>query len=77
MIKVTPIQTGTVSIRPHHHCGEDGHGPIRRKWEMMRDKQWIENLPIYTYLIDHPEGNFLIDSGDTAESTHSSAMGWS
>ena len=69
MIKVTPIQTGTVSIRPHHHCGEEGHGPIRRKWEMIRDKEWIEDLPIYTYLIEHPEGNFLIDSGDTAENT--------
>ncbi len=36
---------------------------------MIRDKEWIEDLPIYTYLIEHPEGNFLIDSGDTAENT--------
>ncbi len=69
MIRVTPIQTGTVSIRPHHHCGEAGKGPIRRKIDMLLDEDWVEDLPIYTYLIEHPEGNFLVDSGDTAENT--------
>ena len=69
MIKVIPIRTGTVSIRPHHHCGEEGKGPIRRKIDMIMDDQWIEDLPIYTYLIEHPEGYFLVDSGDTAENT--------
>lgn len=69
MIKVTPIQTGTVSIRPHHHCGEEGKGPWHRKIDMILDHEWVENLPIYTYLIEHPEGNFLVDSGDTAENT--------
>lgn len=69
MIRVTPIQTGTVSIRPHHHCGEEGKGPVRRKIDMLMDKDWVEDLPIYTYLIEHPEGNYLIDSGDTAENT--------
>ncbi|MDE2422359.1 MAG: N-acyl homoserine lactonase family protein [Gammaproteobacteria bacterium] len=69
MIRVTPIQTGTVSIRPHHHCGEEGKGPFRRKIDMLMDKEWVENLPIFTYLIEHPEGNYLVDSGDTAENT--------
>lgn len=69
MIKVTPIQTGTVSIRPHHHCGDEGKGPIRRKIDMLLDKEWVEDLPIFTYLIEHPEGNFLVDSGDTAENS--------
>lgn len=69
MIRVTPIQTGTVSIRPHHHCGEEGKGPIRRKIDMLMDKDWVEDLPIFTYLIEHPEGNFLVDSGDTAENS--------
>ena len=70
MIKVTAIQTGTVSIRPHHHCGEEGRGPIGRKIDMIRDKAWVEDLPIYTYLIEHPEGNFLVDSGDCAANSH-------
>lgn len=69
MIKVTPIQTGTVSIRPHHHCGEEGRGPVRRKIDMILDKEWVEDLPIYSYLIEHPEGNFLVDTGDNAENT--------
>jgi glyoxylase-like metal-dependent hydrolase (beta-lactamase superfamily II) len=64
MIKVTPIQTGTVSIRPHHHCGEEEHGPVRRKIAMFLDHEWVEDLPIYTYLIEHPEGNYLVDSAD-------------
>ncbi len=69
MIRVTPIKTGTVSIRPHHHCGEEGKGPVRRKIDMLLDRDWVEDLPIYTYLIEHPEGNFLVDSGDTAQNT--------
>lgn len=69
MIKVIPIQTGTVSILPHHHCGDEGKGPIRRKIDMLMDKDWVEDLPIYTYLIQHPEGNYLVDSGDTAENS--------
>ncbi len=69
MIKVTPIQTGTVSIRPHHHFGQEGHGPIRRKIAMVLDNEWVEDLPIYCYLVEHPEGNYLIDSGDTAENS--------
>ena len=69
MIKVTPIQTGTVSIRPHHHCGEEDHGPVRRKIAMILDHEWVEDLPIYTYLIEHPEGNYLVDSGDSADNT--------
>ncbi len=69
MIRVTPIQTGTVSIRPHHYCGEEGRGPIRRKIDMILDQDWVEDLPIFSYLIEHPEGNFLVDSGDTAENS--------
>lgn len=69
MIKITPIQTGTVSIRPHHHCGEEEHGPVRRKIAMILDHEWVEDLPIYTYLIEHPEGNYLVDSGDSADNT--------
>lgn len=69
MIRVTPIQTGTVSIRPHHHCGEEGRGPIGRKIDMILDKEWVEDLPIFTYLIEHPEGNYLVDSGDSAENS--------
>ncbi len=69
MIRVTPIQTGTVSIRPHHHCGEEGRGPVGRKIDMFLDQTWVEDLPIFTYLVEHPEGNFLVDSGDTAENT--------
>ncbi|NWE77803.1 N-acyl homoserine lactonase family protein [Pseudomonas yamanorum] len=70
MIKLTSIQTGTVSIRPHHHCGTEGRGPIQRKIDMLMDKDWVEDLPIYSYLIEHPEGNFLIDTGDSADHAH-------
>lgn len=69
MIRVTPIQTGTVSIRPHHHRGEEGKGPIRRKIDMLMDQEWVEDLPIFSYLIEHPEGNYLVDSGDSAENS--------
>jgi len=69
LIKVTAMQTGTVSIRPLHMCGEEGRGPVQRKLDMLRDKGWVKDLPIYCYLIEHPEGNFVVDSGDNARNS--------
>ena len=43
---------------------------------MLRDKDWTEPLPIYTYLIEHPEGLFLFDSGETARTATKGFFPW-
>jgi len=46
-----------------------GWGPARRKLEIMLDKEWVGPLPIYSYLIEHPEGLFVVDTGDSARNS--------
>jgi N-acyl homoserine lactone hydrolase len=36
---------------------------------VLTDNQWTEWLPIFAWVIDHPEGIFVVDTGETARST--------
>ncbi len=65
MIKITPIQTGTAQMKTAQRTGLDGRGAIARKVDIFRDRNWVEPLPILSFLIDHPEARFLVDTGDT------------
>ncbi|HMT05826.1 MAG: N-acyl homoserine lactonase family protein [Solirubrobacterales bacterium] len=72
-IKVTAIQTGTANCHTKQEIGPAEWGPTRRKIGIMMDKEWAGPLPIYAYLVEHPEGNFLVDTGDSA---HNSEKDW-
>ena len=63
-MKIHAIQTGTVSIRPNQRLGK-GKGVIRLI-NTLTDKRWTEPLPIYAWVIEHPEGVILIDTGESA-----------
>jgi len=65
MLAVTPIQTGTVRIKTAQQAGREGRGGIGRKIDIFRDPNWSEPLPIFAFLVEHPEGRFLVDTGDT------------
>ncbi|MFO1049204.1 MAG: N-acyl homoserine lactonase family protein [Geminicoccaceae bacterium] len=65
MIKVTAIQTGTARMKSAQMAGRDGRGPLGRKIDIFRDRRWVGPLPILCYLVEHPEGRFLVDTGDT------------
>jgi glyoxylase-like metal-dependent hydrolase (beta-lactamase superfamily II) len=65
MIRVYPIQTGYARLRPTQARRRPG-GPVR----VLFDRDWTEWLPIYVWLIEHPEGNILVDTGETAEVNH-------
>jgi N-acyl homoserine lactone hydrolase len=69
MIRVIPIQTGTVHVKEAQRCGRDGRSALQRKIDIFRDTGWTGPLPIFTYLIEHPEGRFLVDTGDTARNS--------
>lgn len=66
MIQVTAIQTGTANLKTAQERGHAGRSALQRKIDIFRDNTWAGPLPILSYLIEHPEGNFLIDTGDTA-----------
>lgn len=65
MIKVTAIETGKARMKTAQRIGRDGRGPVGRKIDIFLDRNWVEPLPILCFLIEHPEGLFLVDTGDT------------
>ncbi len=69
MIKITAIETGKAICKTKQQTATEGSSGIRRKIDIFRDPNFVEPLPILTYLIEHPEGIFLVDSGDTAKNS--------
>jgi len=65
MIKVTAIETGKARMKTAQRIGRDDRGPVGRKIDIFLDRNWVEPLPILCFLIEHPEGLFLVDTGDT------------
>lgn len=63
-MQIHAIQTGTVAVRTKQRRGE-GRGP-QRLLKTLIDSQWTPPLPIYAWVIDHPEGIIVVDTGETA-----------
>ena len=76
MISVRAIQTGSIRIRPAHLAGRMDHPQWRRRLAILLDRSWTQVLPIHTYLVEHDEGLFLFDSGETARATSSGFTPW-
>jgi glyoxylase-like metal-dependent hydrolase (beta-lactamase superfamily II) len=73
-VRVSFFSTGTVQIRPSMRSQ-----PISNQWVITRrlrsfcDRAWTEPLPIGVFLISHPDGPILFDTG---ESTHHNEPGF-
>ena len=65
MIKVTAIETGKARMKKAQNVGREDRGAVGRKIDIFRDREWTEPKPILCYLVEHPEGLFLVDTGDT------------
>ena len=63
-VNIHAIQTGTVQIKTAQRIRKSG-GLVR----VFTDSQWTEWLPIYTWVIDHPEGIIVVDTGETSKSS--------
>lgn len=59
-MNIHAIQTGTVAIRPNQRQGK-GPGLVRFI-NTFSDRRWTEPLPIYVWVIEHPEGITVIDT---------------
>ena len=60
-MKLHAIQTGSVRIKTAQVEGR-GHG-LRRRLAVFQDPNWTEWLPTYAWVIDHPEGVIVVDTG--------------
>lgn len=72
-VGVSVLQTGTISLRPSHVAQSADRPVLARRLRVLLDRRWTEPLPIYAFLIDHPDGPILFDTG---ESPHASERGW-
>ena len=66
-MRIEPIQTGTAAVKRRQQAGV-GHGK-RRLANTFLDREWTEPLPIYAWLIEHPEGVIVVDTGETARTS--------
>lgn len=66
-MKIHAIQTGTVAVKEFQMQGK-GTG-LRRRLNTLFDKNWTEPLPIYAWVIEHPEGIIVVDTGETTKAT--------
>jgi glyoxylase-like metal-dependent hydrolase (beta-lactamase superfamily II) len=73
-MKIHAIQTGSVRIKQSQVRGR-GRG-VGRQLRVLSDPHWTDWLPTYAWMIDHPEGIIVVDTGqgthllDTARSLH-------
>jgi glyoxylase-like metal-dependent hydrolase (beta-lactamase superfamily II) len=58
------VQTGSVQVKTAQRSRKPG-GLLR----VLTDTEWTEWLPIYVWVIDHPEGIIVVDSGETARTS--------
>jgi N-acyl homoserine lactone hydrolase len=64
-MRIHPIQTGTVAIKQSQRERISGGGiPLLT---VLRDPHWTEPLPIFAWLVEHPEGLLVVDTGETAQ----------
>jgi glyoxylase-like metal-dependent hydrolase (beta-lactamase superfamily II) len=73
-MRIRAIRTGSVRIKQSQVRGR-GRGVLRRL-RVFADPQWTGWLPTYAWMIDHPEGVIVVDTGqgthvlDMARSRH-------
>ena len=64
-MRVHAITTGRVRIKKAQIEGR-GHG-LRRQLEPMLSPDWADWAPVYAWVIEHPEGIIVVDTGANTE----------
>lgn len=64
-MEIVAIQTGTVAIKEAQRVGAGGSLP-RRYAHVLFGRAWTPPLPIFAWVIAHPEGLIVVDTGETA-----------
>ena len=73
-MRIHAIQTGTVAIKTRQLSGR-GPGALRPIITLL-DTTWTEPLPIYAWVIEHPEGLIVVDTGETARVAEPGYFPW-
>jgi len=65
-MNIHAVETGQVAIKTRQPVGK-GQGSARLI-NVLLDPNWTAFLPIYAWVIEHPEGLIVVDTGETARS---------
>lgn len=71
-MNIHALSTGSIEIKTNHLCGR-GQSRAARALNLFADADWSGALPIYVWVVEHPEGVILVDTGDTSQPP----AGWS
>ena len=63
-MRISALQTGTVAVKEAQREGQ-GRGPARIV-NVLRAKEWTDPLPIHVWVVEHPEGVIVVDTGENA-----------
>ena len=74
-MKITRIQTGWVQIKRYHQQARYDTR-LARAWDVLTSREWTKKLPIYCWLIEHPEGLAMIDTGESAHANDPGYQPW-
>ncbi len=62
-LRIHHLQTGYVAVKASHRSydGRDGGGILA----IVADRTWTDWMPVSVWVIEHPEGVILVDTGET------------
>lgn len=63
--KIHAIQTGTVAVKKEHYA-YSGYGILRIP-KILFGNEWVKEMPIWTWVIETRNGNYLIDTGESTD----------
>jgi N-acyl homoserine lactone hydrolase len=74
-MKIHYLQTGTVQIKTRHQRARYQTRPARA-FDVLTDRHWTTRLRIGCWLIEHPEGLVLVDTGETSHANDPGYQPW-
>jgi N-acyl homoserine lactone hydrolase len=73
-MKIHAIQTGTARVK-HRQAEGVGHGRLRIVRTLL-DREWTAPQRIYAFVVEHPEGVIVVDTGETARASEKGYFPW-
>jgi|SRR5579871_3356571 len=67
-VKVHAVQTGKISVKKNFRTRK-GKG-LLSKLNILLGQEFTEFMPIWVWVIEHPEGIIIIDTGDIEDADH-------
>jgi glyoxylase-like metal-dependent hydrolase (beta-lactamase superfamily II) len=76
---IHPVRTGTVRLKRRFVTPRWRRRPLRLL-DALTDRRWTDPLPVYAWVVDHPEGPLVVDTGATVacydRTRHGRVAGW-